>query len=88
MKMAISTIAMTKTAMLLAGVSVLAAAPAIAQQSEGGFDEILVTALRTTTKLQETPIAITALTQEALSDQQLGTSKNPCPSGADLIHCS
>ena len=62
---------MKTVAKLLVGVSILAGAPAMAQEAEGGFDEILVTALRTTTKLQETPIAITALGQEQLTDQQI-----------------
>jgi len=62
---------MHRVAKLLVGVSLLATSPLMAQESDGGFEEILVTALRTTTKLQETPIAITALTQDALTDQQI-----------------
>jgi len=58
-------------AQLLLGASMIAAAPAMAQATDGGLEEILVTAQRTTTKLQETPIAITALNQKALADQQI-----------------
>jgi iron complex outermembrane receptor protein len=62
---------MQGVAKLLAGVSLIVATPVMAQEREGGFDEILVTALRTTTKLQETPVAITVIGQEALADQQI-----------------
>jgi iron complex outermembrane receptor protein len=60
-----------KTWFLLAGASVLVAMPATAQQTDGGFEEIIVTALRTDSVLQQTPIAITALTRSALANKQI-----------------
>ena len=57
---------------LLCGAAAIAAVPAMAQDTtEEENPDILVTALRTTTRLQETPIAITALTGDALDDQQI-----------------
>ncbi|WP_439534105.1 TonB-dependent receptor [Polymorphobacter sp.] len=74
-----------KHGLFLLGVSVLAVAPAMAQEAQGGFDEILVTALRTTTKLQETPIAITALTEGALTDQQILSTQDVAKAVPGLI---
>ncbi|WP_372730400.1 TonB-dependent receptor [Novosphingobium sp.] len=56
---------------LLCGASIIATAPAFAQEVTEGNSEILVTALRTTTKLQETPVAITAISQADLANQQI-----------------
>lgn len=56
---------------LLSGSSFLAAMPAVAQEAQQNNPEILVTALRTTTKLQETPIAITAIGADDLNDKQI-----------------
>lgn len=57
------------SALLSASVGALAfCAPAFAQDEErsGGLDRITVTATRTETNLQDTPLAITAVTAEAL----------------------
>ncbi len=62
-------------ARLLLGCSVFVATPLLAQVqsagSDSGLEEIIVTAQRTQSKLQETPIAITALTAGAIADQQI-----------------
>ena len=58
-------------AMMLCGVSLLATTPTMAQDAQQAEPEILVTALRTTTKLQETPVAITAISQKDLANQQI-----------------
>jgi len=54
-------------ALLSASAAALAfAAPAFAQDDEGGLDRITVTATRNETNLQDTPLAVTAVTGEAL----------------------
>lgn len=64
---------------LLAGVSFFPAlaitAPVLAQDASGasqsGVDEIIVTARKTSESLQITPVAVTAITGEALANQQI-----------------
>ena len=45
------------------------APPGRAPRSQGGIEDIIVTATRQATNMQETPIAITAVTAEALEDR-------------------
>jgi len=57
--------------------AILAASSAIAQDSEdseGGIDRIIVTATKIATDLQDTPIAITAVTAETLETRGLTTT--------------
>jgi iron complex outermembrane receptor protein len=67
--------------LLLATALTSLACPALAQNAEphtGGpmLDEIIVTAQRRETSLQTTPIAVTALTADALADQQIGSAED------------
>jgi iron complex outermembrane receptor protein len=55
-------------AALIVPTAVLAQAAPVAN---AGLDEIIVTAQRTESKLQETPIAITAITPAVIADQQI-----------------
>jgi iron complex outermembrane receptor protein len=63
--------------MLALAVSATVAAPAMAQdqaptdQSESGIADIVVTATRQSTNMQDTPIAITAVTSDALQERGL-----------------
>ncbi len=57
--------------MILACAAAGVAAPLAAQEVSGGLDEILITARRVETALQETPIAVTALSAEAAADLQI-----------------
>ncbi|MBC2668492.1 TonB-dependent receptor [Novosphingobium piscinae] len=61
---------------LLCGAAVVAALPVMAQETDQSNSEILVTALRTTTKLQETPIAITAVGQADLENKQIANAQD------------
>ncbi|MDG5497804.1 TonB-dependent receptor [Niveispirillum sp. BGYR6] len=52
------------------------AVPALAQNGGPMLDEIIVTAQRRETALQTTPVAISALTADALADQQIGSAED------------
>lgn len=66
------------SAFLLAGTSLLAVNPAIAQETEGADEEpaIIVTALKRAQDLQDVPLAITALSTEALDQLQVNEMKD------------
>ncbi len=64
------------------------AAPLAAQQAAGpsdGLDEIIVTAQRRATDLQDTPIAVTAITEKAIQDQQILTTQDVARAVPGLI---
>lgn len=62
-----------RNACLAGGPAVLLATAAVAAtQADGGIDEIVVTAQKREQRLQETPIAITALTGEGLEAASVG----------------
>ncbi|WP_210163327.1 TonB-dependent receptor [Niveispirillum irakense] len=63
-----------KMLLMAAGLAVTVAAPAAyAQQEAGTLDEIVVTALRRSVMLQDTPVAVTAFTAEALEARSIDT---------------
>jgi iron complex outermembrane recepter protein len=56
----------------------MASTTAMAQDSGGGLEEILVTARRVEERLQDTPIAVTALSAATLEERQV------CPPSAPM----
>ncbi|MDP3745750.1 MAG: TonB-dependent receptor [Phenylobacterium sp.] len=58
-------------AALLAGAAALIAAPAYAQTGPTSVEELIVTALRRETLLQDTPIAVSAFSQSSLNDAKV-----------------
>lgn len=72
MKNLMSTVAWACFATVLAGPALAAEAAADAADKGVELDEITVTALKTETNLQQTPIAISVVTGEAMADRHAG----------------
>ncbi len=70
----------TRFAILLTGCSVFAASAAIAQTAEeqrsDGLDDIVVTAQRVEQKLQDVPVAVTAMGEEEIADKRISSAKD------------
>ncbi|MET0365796.1 MAG: TonB-dependent receptor [Sphingobium sp.] len=70
-------IARTKSSLLLAGSTLSAlASPALAQTPEEGLGDIVVTASRRSESIQKAPVAVTALTADAISRLQITNAKD------------
>lgn len=63
-------------AWLCATVAIGAGHAALAQDTGGGLEEIVVTAQRRATNLQETPVAVTAISTEALAQANIATAQD------------
>ncbi|MCU0757590.1 MAG: TonB-dependent receptor [Steroidobacteraceae bacterium] len=59
------------TAAIAAGLAAVPAAPVLAQEAEGGLEEIIVTAQRRAESLMDVPIAISAVNAEAIQKQNV-----------------
>ncbi len=71
-------IAMNRLSILLAGASMAAVTVSTAQAADkpSGIEEVVVTALKVTTNLQKTPVAVTALSAGALERDHIAAPKD------------
>lgn len=75
------------SAMIVCGTATLGASSAYAQESNVGptVDEVIVTSERRSKNLQRVPLAVTALSAEDLSDQQITTTLDLAKSVPNLV---